>query len=252
MSIIDIHTHPNWERPVEHTEFLLRQADRYGIERLVLLGAVIGDDFRPQADELRRVNDLTIDLVRRWPDRLLGFARLNPGLEPAVVRAEIDRCTLGAGLRGLKLLVWPNARDPRVDSALERARELRLPVLYHSWYKTVDYYEGESTPADIAHLAARFPEVTLIAAHLTPAGVRGVDDVAPYPNVCFDTSGAQPFAGVMEYAVSRLGAQRILFGSDAPGRDFSAQLGRIYGARLAADDRQLILGGNARRILGLP
>jgi uncharacterized protein len=232
-------------------ESMLRLADRFGVERLVVLGGTLSADFKSDADEIRRINDLTIDLVRRWPERLVGFARLNPGLDPTVVLAEIDRCVLGGGLRGLKLLVWPNARDPRVDGTMARAQELRLPVLCHSWYKTVDYYEGESTPADIAHLAARFPGVTLIAAHLTPAGTRGVQDLQACPNVCVDTSGAQAFAGVLEYAVPRLGAERILYGSDVPGRDFSAQLGRIYAARISEADRRLILEGNARRILGL-
>jgi len=251
VNIIDVHTHPSWDHPVEHMEGMLRLADRFGVERLVVLGGTIGSDFQPTVDEVRRINDLTIDLVRRWPDRLVGFARLNPGLPAEAVLAEIDRCILGAHLSGLKLLVWPNLRDPRVDVALLRARQLRLPVLCHCWYKTVQHYEGEATPADVAHLAARFPDVTLIAAHLTPAGVRGVQDVLPFPNVHFDTSGAQPFAGVLEYAVERLGARRILYGSDVPGRDFSAQLGRVYGARLSDEDRRLILGDNARRILGL-
>jgi predicted TIM-barrel fold metal-dependent hydrolase len=124
-------------------------------------------------------------------------------------------------------------------------------VLCHCWYKTVQHYEGESTPADIADLAGRFPDVTLIAAHLTPAGVRGVLDLEAHANICVDTSGAQPFAGVIEYAVSRLGARRILYGSDVPGRDFSAQLGRIYGARIGEAERDLVLSGNARRVLGL-
>lgn len=251
MSIIDFHVHPAWQRPVEQTEDLLRVADRNNVEKIVFLGGNLGFGYKPTSDQIRQINDLTIDLVERWPDRLIGFVRLNAGLHPDLVRGEIDRCVVDAGFRGIKLAVWPNARDSRLDPVMERARELEIPVLHHCWYKTVQKYDGESDPSDIAHLAARFPDVTLVAAHLTPAGCRGVQDILPYENVHIDTSGAQPFAGHLEYAIPRLGAHRILYGSDAPGRDIAVQLGRVIGAEMSDRERELILSGNARRLLKL-
>ena len=53
----------------------------------------------------------------------------------------------------------------------------------------------------MADLAGRHPGVTIIMAHLSGAGVRGVLDVLPCKNVCIDTSGGQPLAGLVEYAV---------------------------------------------------
>ena len=76
-------------------------------------------------------------------------------------------------------------------------------------------------------------------------------DVADCPNVCVDTSGSQPVADMLEYAVEKLGAERIVFGSDVPVRDFPSQLGKVYGAKLRRRDRRLILGGNAERLLKL-
>ncbi|MFH1708770.1 MAG: hypothetical protein ABIF71_12760 [Planctomycetota bacterium] len=35
--------------------------------------------------------------------------------------------------------------------------------------------------------------------------------------------------GLVEYAVAALGARRVVFGSDAPYRDFTCQIGRILG-----------------------
>jgi predicted TIM-barrel fold metal-dependent hydrolase len=92
--------------------------------------------------------------------------------------------------------------------------------------------------------------VTIIVAHLSAAGYRGIQDIRPYPNLLIDTSGSQCFSGIVEYAVSVLGAERILFGSDVPGRDFAVQLGRVYGAKISEADQEKILYGNAERLLG--
>jgi predicted TIM-barrel fold metal-dependent hydrolase len=51
------------------------------------------------------------------------------------------------------------------------------------------------------------------------------------------------------YAVQELGARRVLFGSDATGRDFGAQLGRVTGAAIPAPARRRILWENARELL---
>jgi predicted TIM-barrel fold metal-dependent hydrolase len=50
-------------------------------------------------------------------------------------------------------------------------------------------------------------------------------------------------------AVRELGAERVLFGSDAAGRSFASQLGKVTGAEIAEHARRLILGENLRRIL---
>jgi predicted TIM-barrel fold metal-dependent hydrolase len=124
-------------------------------------------------------------------------------------------------------------------------------VLHHAWYKTGSRAFNESTPADIADLASRFPDVTIIMAHLSGGGVQGIHDVKPHSNVYVDTSGSQPVSGMVEYAVHVLGSQRIVYGSDAPIRDFSSQIGRIRGASITEKQRDRILCSNAKKIFRL-
>ena len=124
-------------------------------------------------------------------------------------------------------------------------------VVHHSWYQSVRANAEESTPADMADLAGRFPDVFIQMAHLGGARVRGVLDIRPHANVTIDTSGSQPMGELIEYAVGMLGADRIVYGSDVPGRDFCAQLGRVWGARLSETDRRKILYRNAERLLRL-
>jgi predicted TIM-barrel fold metal-dependent hydrolase len=205
----------------------------------------------PDENLIRQANDVTQEIVARRPDVYCGLCYLNPANDPAFLHEEIEARLVHGGFRGIKLWVSVNARDPRVDPIMERAAEWGVPVLFHAWYKTVQRVYNESDPSDIAHLAARFPHVPLIMAHLTGAGVRGVLDVKPFPNVHVDTSGSQPHAGLVEFAVRHLGARRVVFGSDVPGRDFAVQLGRVYAARITERQRALILGGNAQRLLKL-
>ena len=143
-----------------------------------------------------------------------------------------------------------NARDDRVHEVLDLAAQSGCVVLHHAWYKTVGHAFNESNPSDMAHLASEYPSIPIVMAHLTGAGVRGVNDVAPYPNLLVDTSGSQPASGMVEYAVDNLGPHRLVFGSDAAGRDFSVQMARVTSARISQSAKKLILGGNAARLLG--
>ena len=111
--------------------------------------------------------------------------------------------------------------------------------------------ENESTPADVVILAQKFPELRIQMAHLYGAGFRGIADIAPYPNVYVDTCGGEPEAGILEYAVRELGAERILYGSDAPGRGFGVQLGKVTGADISEEAKEMILWKNAKRVYKL-
>ena len=65
-----------------------------------------------------------------------------------------------------------------------------------------------------------------------------------------DLAGGDPTAGITEMAVRELGAERVLYGSDAPGRSFASQLAKVQGADIPEEARRLILAGNLRRLLG--
>ena len=252
MGIVDIHTHPQWgEGAVGKMAEVIRLARKMNVDKQVVLGGNLDFGFRITEAQTKEINDLTIDLVKRWPDELIGFVRLTPMSRADFLRREIDRCFATGLFKGVKIALFPNARSKRLDPVMRHAEQVGAVVLHHCWYKTVKKYEGESDPSDIADLGARFPKVPLIAAHLTAAGMKGVQDIRPYPNIYIDTSGSQGFSGIMEYAVAQLGVERILFGSDIPGRDFSVQLGRVVEAPITQKQKNLILWGNAHRLLGI-
>jgi predicted TIM-barrel fold metal-dependent hydrolase len=79
-----------------------------------------------------------------------------------------------------------------------------------------------------------------------------VADMAP--NVVFDTSLSYNFDFIEDFA-KQFGADRVVFGTDLysypVGRRISHLLPQIVDSSLSRDDKVAILGGNARRILGL-
>lgn len=252
---IDVHTHLATPGAVPSDEELsraVRTAKHYGIDRLVLLGNLIamgGPD--PTVADVSAVNTHTLAAMARHPETFIGFCYLNPAHPVSFLREEIDRCVVRGGMKGLKLWIAVKATDPRLDPIMEAAAELGVPVLHHAWYKQTVFIHNESTPADIAELARRFPQVPIIMAHLTGCGCRGVLDIADLPNVYIDTSGGQPEDNLVEYAVRVLGSERVLYGSDWPLRDFGVQLGRVSGAALSEEAVENILRRNAARLLGL-
>ena len=61
--------------------------------------------------------------------------------------------------------------------------------------------------------------------------------------------GSDPTAGFTEMAIRELGAERVLYGSDAGGRSFASQLGKVLGADIPESAKRLILGENCRLLL---
>lgn len=227
-------------------------ATAQGIERVVALGNLVAvGGACPTPEQICTINDNTLGAMRAHPDFFIGFCYLNPGHDPDFTLGEIERCVVRGGMLGLKLWIAVRATDRCHDPMMRRAEELGTPILYHAWYKQTEQGAGESTPAEIADLARRFPRVTIVMAHLTGDGERGVRDIVDCPNVLIDTSGGQPEAGLVEYAVSKLGAERVTYGSDWPIRDFGVQVARVSGACLTASQKDAILWRNAQRVLRL-
>jgi len=245
----DIHAHLNGVggTPEERVDGLLDLAARLGIERVVFF---LGFDrsHEPSPEQLTIDNDVVLRAVRHRPDRALGFVYLNPQHVEASL-AELDRCVAEGPLLGIKLWVAMRCHHPNLDPIVRRAVELRIPVLQHTYYRTVENLPGESTPADLAKLAARHPDATFIAAHTGNDWEKGIRAIRSAPNVYAELSGSDPTAGMTEMAVRELGAERVLYGSDAGGRSFASQLAKVIGADLSEADKRLILRENARRIL---
>lgn len=97
--------------------------------------------------------------------------------------------------------------------------------------------------------ADQYPDVTFIMAHLGGEAHANAIAGAKHGNVYVDTSGINSTRNaVVEYAVERVGSERILFGTDTYAAGF--QRGRIDYALISDEDKANILRNNALRLFG--
>lgn len=248
--IWDLHCHLSGvpgDTPEARLGQLLEYADRLGIGRICLSMGMTWD-YDPSPEVLRQQNDDVLRAVRAFPERAYGFVYLNPKHRQASLD-ELDRCVRDGPMVGVKLWVARHCQHAELDPIVERAAALGAVVLQHTWLKITGNLPEESTPAELAELAVRHPDALLVCGHSGGDWEVGLRAIRPYQNVYADLAGGDPTAGFTELAVRELGAERVLYGSDAGGRSFASQLAKVLGAQIPDAARHLILGGNLRRLL---
>ena len=139
------------------------------------------------------------------------------------------------------------------DELFKFFTEVRAPVMTHSGCPN-------SLPAAFVPFADKYPEVRLLLAHLgNGAGDNGKVDLqvravqaSRHGNIWVDTSSARSILpGLVEWALTELGDDRLLFGSDTPLYHVALQRARIETAQISDESKQRILRDNAVKFFGL-
>jgi phenylacetate-CoA ligase len=243
MDIIDAHAHLN-----EKTAPLLRtRMEELGIGHTVV---VAGGTIDPWAlaknvasgGRSQVLVDNSVVLAESKKDgRIIPFYFVTPSVP---VTAELEReLRAFAGLKLAPAVHGIDFRDRRVRQYIELACTLGLPVYSHC------LFDERSSVERYCELAAQFREVRFILGH---AGrhyfdLPAVETIQHVENVWFETSGG--FELVVREAVRRLGAARVVFGSEFPIQGQASELVKV---RSSVSDGALekVLGGNMRALLG--
>jgi uncharacterized protein len=235
--------------PEERMAILVRDMDRLGIERLMLSQGFGEANSHPTREKVRLENDRVMRAVRHFPDRSYGWVTFSPD-DPEFCLEEFNRCVRDGPMIAVGELeddvLW---NSPRLDPIVERATAFKVPILLHTWINALGNDPGESTPYDLVELAKRHPKAQIICGHTGGNWELGIRAIRATPNVYADLAGSDPTSGFVEMAVRELGAERVIYGSDVGGRSFASQVAKVLGANVSSAAKELILGGNLRRLL---
>ncbi len=168
--------------------------------------------------------------------------------------------------RGARVLKIHTAADgegvnsPRYRELLETAGELKLPVVLHTGCLHSHFFSKDANLSRAEVFRPWFKqhsEIRFILAHMNYHEPDVALELAEdFENVSVDTSW-QPVEIIGE-AVRRAGAERVLFGTDWPIMGNNLAIGRaridacVEKGAFTLAERDLVLGGNALRILGVP
>lgn len=237
-------------------EEILEAMDQDGVDLSVVMG--IGWTDYALA---RECNDYLVESTQRYPDRLVGFAGVNPAWGEDAV-SEANRCA-SAGLRGIGELhpdsqAFDLADESTMTPLMEVVRQHRLIVTTHSSEPVGHSYagKGKTRPETLWGFIKSFPDIVLVCAHWgggLPFYALMPEVSEALANVYFDTA-ASPFLytpQVFETVAAVVGPERILLGSDYPLMRSKRLLAQIAESSLPQDDRDAIVGLNAARMLDM-
>jgi predicted TIM-barrel fold metal-dependent hydrolase len=255
-------------------EALIAQMNWAGVDKAVLLqGPFYGDQ-----------NAVVLDALARFPERFFGAAYLDPWDEMPRRRfgdivstgkfcAVKLECTEPTGLCGLH----PEARldDPGLAWLWDELEAHALVLVVDLGTVGTRSYQTSA----VRGIAERHPQLRIVIPHLaqiTPAVAGSREkrraweeqiDLGLLPNVWFDCASLPaylpdedyPYPTVEKYlalAVERIGAEKILWGSDLPGLAGAmsypqvVRLARRHGESLTPNNQAAFLGGNAMHVFG--
>jgi hypothetical protein len=262
--VIDFHTHAFPDRVAAKAMAVLEDtyqveshsdATLGGLRRSMAAAGIARSVVVPVATSPAQVASITDWAAANSGPDLAIFGSLHPAMDDPA--AEVARLR-ELGIRGVKF--HSEFQDFRPDEErmfpiYEALRAAGMIVFFHAGNEIKPLHEVRATPGRIARVLDAFPGLTAIAAHM--GSYLEWDEVWEFlvgREIYFDTSfclhklGPQRFMDMLRAH----GAQRILFGTDSPWGDQAATLADIRALPLTDQERRLIFGGNARRLLESP
>jgi predicted TIM-barrel fold metal-dependent hydrolase len=252
--VLSCHAHAGESSMLERFFLYAKRGHRFLVEETVSHIEHFGLDATvlfPMTDPISNYAETNVKIIdgsRRFADRIIPFARINPNYDGA---AESVSRYVAQGVRGLKLHpFWDGfaANDPiLVRPIMEEADRFGLVCLFHSgdaW---------TALPGLIWDLAMDFKNVKFIIGH---SGFYGFDTEARaiarrMDNVWCDTTMLGPPTRI-KTMVHLVGKDKVLFGTDSPYLNPGAELESVLRfSELTDDELEAVLATNLAEMLDL-
>ncbi len=258
--IIDFHTHPFPDRAhnicnhidccgmsVQNTKDVF---DDLGISRIC--GSVIRwtqESDKRLWDKIRENNDAALGLREIYGDFYVPGFHVHPAFVDESLH-EIERMDkAGVKLVGELVPYFDGWGELKYDS--DEFSVLLTEIGRRGMVVSIHAMDEDA----MDRMVSAHPDVAIVAAHPGEYGefMRHMKRAEMSENYYIDLSGYGVFRyGMLRHAVDCMGADRVLFGSDFPTCNPAMYLGAVTMDGLMTDaEREKILSGNAKRLLGL-
>lgn len=234
-------------------EDVIAEMDRTGIDKSVVFSFSFLD-----MGMCKEQNDYVAAAVKKYPDRLIGYAVLPPR-DPEVEK-EILRCH-EAGIRGVGEVIPAAANldiadQQQVAPMANACRELKMPILMHANELVGHYYPGKGKmgPEQAYRFALNNPENTIIFAHW--GGGLFFYEMMPdvrksLKHVYYDTAASPFLYRPQVYEAARLAGvlPKVLLGTDFPLLSPKRYYKEWSETNLSQEEKEGIWGNNAAGLL---
>jgi predicted TIM-barrel fold metal-dependent hydrolase len=193
-------------------------------------------------------NDELVEVVRQYPDTVHAWGSVDPRDGEGAVE-EVGRCVDVLGMTGIKFHTWlqaVSAVDPCMFPVMDEIARRRLPVLFH------DGTPPYATTDQVAYLAGRYPDATVILGHsgLNEFARQALRAARKHENILLGVCGAR--YETLKAAVETVGAERVVWGTDYPfggPGNIVYHRAKVEALRISDDDKEKIFSGNMIRLV---
>lgn len=248
--IIDADCHVSSREPIGSVDELIRQMDELGIDKAVCWPKFLFPN------DMEADNAAIGEGARKFPDRIIPFAGINPKLGTERGLEELDRCISEYGIRGVKL---NGVRDRYfIDEkalsypVVEKLDEAGMVFAVHCGS---DDFE-KTHPFRIAKISDDFPTLQVLLIHFGGSARPDIHEAAieyaqKYPQWQLVDSEAD-YRKILR-ALEILGADRISYGSDTPFCPMRYEWGlrQVIYQDLSEADKAQVFGENIEKMLSL-
>jgi uncharacterized protein len=249
--IFDCHLHSpsdkgeDWQwYKVTHTfDDFVKYLDKTGVKRGIINSQ---RSYGVKPEEFIAGNREVARNVEKYKGRFTGACVVNPQYIDEALK-EIEYCHNQLGFVWVgelcNYMVPYNYSIPEFEMLVAQIVKLNMVLAIHTEHGEMEY------------ITQRFPEATIAFAHFGDDReyddiFKRIDMVAKSQNFYLDTSGhGHDRVGVLEYAVKKIGPDRVLFGSDFSINDPSTVIARIQNAFLTNAEKQKIFSENLEMLL---
>ncbi|MGH9591015.1 MAG: amidohydrolase family protein [Terracidiphilus sp.] len=190
------------------------------------------------------------EVLRKFGARFRGYITVNP-LVPGEALLELEKWKHFHSPPLIKL--HPAAHQypvngPAYAPIWDYANQTGAVVLVHTWDS-----HPHCSPLMFPAIGRAHPRANILMGHsgVTWRGYEQAQEAATAaPNLYLELSGSQRNRTMLARCVNRVGAERIVFGSDMPALDPAGTLADVFSAKIVDADKEKILRYNFLRLLG--